>query len=107
MMCTLSEFWWIFLGIGVISALIVGSVPPEAWKAGLASGVIGFLCIVLLAIVGVAKNDLQCKEIKYQAVLDKRAGLVQECPDREKPGCQLKWIRYQKDSLGQYLRVLR
>ncbi len=107
MMCTFGEFSWVFLGIGVISALIVACAPPDAWKAGLASGVIGFLCIVLLAIVGGAKNDLRCKEMKYQAVLDKRPELVQECPDREKPGCQLKWIRYQKDSLEQYLRVLR
>ena len=107
MMCTFGAFWWVFLFACAISFCVLILVPSETAKVALVVGIICFASIVLLIIAGSAKSDLRCKEMKYQAVLDKRAGLVQECPDREKPGCQLKWIRYQKDSLEQYLRVLR
>lgn len=106
-MCAFAEFWWIFLFGGVISAFVLILAPSEATKAGLISGAVCLLCIVLLVMAAGAKNDLRCKEMKYQAVLDKRPELVQECPDREKPGCQLKWIRYQQDSLNKYLHVLQ
>ena len=106
-MCAFGEFWWIFLAVGVLAATVLVIAPMDATKAGLISGAICLLCIVLLVIAGGAKNDIHCKELKYQSVLDKRAGLVRECPDREKPSCQLQWIRYQQDSLSKYLRVLQ
>ena len=106
-MCTFGELWWIFLAVGVLAAMVLVIAPMDATKAGLISGAICLLCIVLLVIAGGAKNDIHCKESKYQSVLDKRAGLVRECPDREKPSCQLQWIRYQQDSLSKYLRVLQ
>lgn len=106
-MCAFAEFWRIFLIIGIISAFVLILAPSEATKAGLISGAICLVCIVLLAIAGGAKNDLRCKELKYQAVLDRRPELVRECPDRAKPSCQVQWIRYQQDSLSSYLRVLQ
>ena len=106
-MCAFGELWWIFLAVGVLAAMVLVIAPLDATKAGLISGAICLLCIVLLVIAGGAKNDIHCKELKYQSVLDKRAGLIQECPDREKPSCQLQWIRYQQDSLSKYLRVLQ
>lgn len=106
-MCAFSEFWWIFLGICAISGFIIVMAPSDAQKTGLISGAICLLCIVLLVMAASAKYDIHCKELKYQGVLDKRAGLVQECPDREKPGCQLRWIQYQQDSLSRYLQVLQ
>lgn len=106
-MCAFAEFWPIFLIVCIISAFVAILTPSEATKAGLISCAIGILGIVLLGMATTAKNELRCKEMKYQAVLDKRPGLVQECPDREKPGCQLKWIRYQQDSLSSYLQVLQ
>lgn len=107
MMRTFGEFWWIFLIICAISVFVLIGAPSEATKAGLISGAICLLCIVLLVIAGGAKSDIHCKELKYQAVLAQRAGLVQECPDREKPSCQLQWTRYQQDSLNRYLHVLQ
>lgn len=106
-MCTFGEFWWIFLAAGVIATIVLIGAPSDATKAGLISGAICLLCIVLLVIAGGAKSDIHCKELKYQAVLDKRPGLVKECPDSEKYNCPLKWIRYQKDSLDAYRRVLQ
>lgn len=106
-MCAFGELWWIFLAVGVLAAMVLVIAPLDATKAGLISGAICLLCIVLLVIAGGAKNDIHCKELKYQSVLDKRAGLVRECPDREKPSCQPQWIRYQQDSLSKYLRVLQ
>ena len=106
-MCAFGELWWIFLAVGVLAAMVLVIAPMDATKAGLISGTICLLCIVLLVIAGGAKNDIHCKELKYQSVLDKRAGLVRECPDREKPSCQLQWIRYQQDSLNKYLHVLQ
>lgn len=106
-MCAFGEFWWIFLAVGVIATIVLIGAPSDATKAGLISGAICLLCIVLLVIAGGAKSDIHCKELKYQAVLDQRPGLVQECPDREKPSCQLQWIRYQQDSLNKYLHVLQ
>lgn len=103
-MCAFGEFWWAFLLVGTLSGCVLPLLPSDAMKAGL---VFGLMCLVALVIAGGANNGLQCKELKYQVVLDKRAGLVQECPNREKPSCQLKWIRYQKDSLDRYLRVLQ
>lgn len=97
-MCAFGELWWVFLA-GVVLAAPV--------SVRLISGAIGILCIVPLSISGGAKSDIHCKELKYQSVLDKRAGLVQECPDREKPSCQVQWIRYQQDSLNKYLHVLQ
>jgi len=106
-MCAFGEFWWIFLAVGVIAVFVIILAPTDATKTGLISGVVCLVCIVLLVIAGGAKSDIHCKELKYQAVLDKRDGLVQECPDREKPSCQLQWIRYQQDSLNKYLHVLQ
>lgn len=106
-MCAFGESWRIFLAVGVLAAMVLVIAPMDATKAGLISGAIGLLCFVLLVIAGVAKDDIRCKELKYQSVLDKRAGLVRECPDREKPSCQLQWIRYQQDSLSKHLRVLQ
>lgn len=106
-MCAFGEFWWIFLAVAVISALVIIAAPSEATKTGLISGAVCLVCIVLLVIAGSTKNDVHCKELKYQSVVDQRPELVRECPDREKPSCQLKWIRYQKDSLDKYLHVLQ
>lgn len=106
-MCAFGEFWWIFLFVAVIAVFVIILAPTEATKVGLISGAICLVCIVMLVIAGGAKSDIHCKELKYQAVLDKRAGLVQECPDRAKPSCQLQWIRYQQDSLNKYLHVLQ
>ena len=106
-MCAFGELWWIFLFVAVISVLVLIIAPLDATKTGLISGAICLLCIVLLAIAGGAKNDIHCKELKYQSVVDKRPELVQECPDREKPSCQVQWIRYQQDSLNKYLHVLQ
>lgn len=107
MMCTLGELWWIFLIIGVISVFVIIMAPTDAQKTGLISCAICLVCIVLLFIAGGAKNDVHCKELKYQSVVDRRPELVRECPDREKPSCQVQWIKYQQDSLSQYLRVLQ
>lgn len=98
MMCAFGELWWVFLAGVVLAALV---------SVRLISGAIGILRIVLLSIAGGAKNDIHCKELKYQSALDKRTGRVRECPDREKPSCQLQWIRYQQDSLNKYLHVLQ
>lgn len=106
-MCTFGEFWWAFLSVGVIAGFILVLVPSDAMKAGLISGAICLLSIVLLVIAGGAHNSLGCKEMKYQSVLERRPGLVRECPDREKPSCQVQWIKYQQDSLSKYLRVLQ
>lgn len=106
-MCAFAEFWWIFLIICIISPFVIVLAPSEATKAGLISGAIGLLSVVLLAIAGGAKDTLECKEMKYLSALDRRPELVQECPGREKPGCQLKWMRYQQDSLSRYLQVLQ
>ena len=106
-MCAFAEFWPIFLIVCVISGFVLILAPSEATKAELISGAICLLCIVLLVMAGGAKGDIHCKEMKYQSVLDKRTELIQECPDREKPSCQLKWIRYQQDSLSSYLHVLQ
>ena len=106
-MCAFGEYWGVFLFVGVISALILIAAPSEATKAGLISGAICLVCIVLLAMAGSAKSELSCKELKYQSVVDRRPELVRECPHRENPGCQLKWIKYQKDSLDKYLHVLQ
>lgn len=106
-MCAFSELWPIFLIICVVSVFVIILAPSDATKAGLISGAICLVCIVLLVIAGGAKSDIHCKEMKYQSVLDKRPELVQECPDREKPSCQLQWIRYQQDSLNKYLHVLQ
>lgn len=106
-MCTFGEYWGVFLFVGVLSGFVLIWLPPEAMKAGLISGAICLVSVVLLIIAGKAQNDIHCKALKYQAVLDKRPGLVQECPDREKPSCQLQWIRYQQDSLSKYLHVLQ
>ena len=65
------------------------------------------MCVVLLGIAAGAKNDLRCKEMTYLSALDRRQELVRECPTREGPGCQIKWIRYQQDSLSRYLQILR
>lgn len=106
-MCAFAEFWPIFLIIGIISFCVLILLPPNATKAGLISGSICLLCIVLLVIAADAKNDLRCKEMKYLSALDLRQELVRECPDKAKPGCQIKWIRYQQDSLSRYLQILR
>lgn len=108
-MCTFAEFWWIFSIIGVISLFATALAPAlrNATKAGLIPYAVFLVCIVALVISAGTKNDPRCKELEYQTMLDKRAGLVQECPDRTAPGCQIKWIRYQQDSLSQYLRVLQ
>lgn len=107
MMCAFAEFWWIFLAAGIVSGFILALGPSEEAKAGLISGAISVLCIVLLTIAGGAKYTPGCTEMKYQAMLDRRPELAQECPDREKPACQVKWIRYQQDSLSRYLQVLQ
>lgn len=106
-MCAFGEFWWIFLFVGVIAVIILIGAPSDATKAGLISGAVCLLCIVLLVIAGGAKGDIHCKELKYQSVVDKRPELVRECPDREKPSCQVQWIKYQQDSLSRYLQVLQ
>lgn len=106
-MCAFGEFWWIFLAAVALSFFIIIMVPSGAHKAGMAFGIICVVSIALLAVAGSAKSDLRCKEMRYQSVLDKRPSLAQECPDREKPSCLLKWIRYQQDSLNRYLRVLQ
>lgn len=107
MMCAFAEFWPIFLIIGIISFCVLILLPPNATKAGLILGSICLLCIVLLVIAAGAKNDLRCKEMTYLSALDRRQELVRECPTREGPGCQIKWIRYQQDSLSRYLQILR
>lgn len=106
-MCAFAEYWWVFLAVCVVFAIVLIMLPVQAEKAGLISGAICIVCIVLLIMAGSAKSDLKCKELKYQVVIDKRQELVRECPDRDKPGCQLKWVRYQKDSLIEYLHVLQ
>lgn len=106
-MCAFGEFWPIFLIICVIAVFVIILAPTDAQKGGLTAGAICLVCIVLLTIAGGAKNDIHCKELKYQSVVDKRPELVRECPDREKPSCQLQWIRYQQDSLNRYLHVLQ
>lgn len=107
MMCAFGELWWIFLACVVLAALVLALAPPDSTETGLISGAICLLCVVLLVIAGGAKRDIHCKELKYQSVLDKRPELVQECPDREKPSCQVRWIKYQQDSLNKHLRVLQ
>ena len=107
MMCAFSEFWPLFLIICAISVFVIILAPTDAQKVGLISGAVCLVCIVLLIIAGGAKSDIRCKELKYQSAVDRRADLVQECPDREKPSCQVQWIRYQKDSLDRYLQVLQ
>ena len=106
-MCAFGEFWWIFLFVAVIAVFVIISAPTEATKTGLISGAVCLVCIVLLVIAGGAKNDVHCKELKYQSVVERRTELVRECPDREKPSCQVQWIKYQQDSLSKYLRVLQ
>ena len=106
-MCAFGEFWWIFLFVAVIAVFVIILAPTEATKTGLVSGAVCLVCIVLLVIAGGAKNKIQCKELKYQSVVNQRAELVRECPDREKPSCQVQWIKYQQDSLSKYLRVLQ
>lgn len=106
-MCTFGEFWWIFLFVAVIAVFVIILAPTEATKVGLISGATCLVCIVLLVIAGGAKNDVHCKERTYQSVVNQRAELVRECPDREKPSCQVQWIKYQQDSLSKYLRVLQ
>ena len=106
-MCAFGEFWWIFLFVFVISALVIIGAPSEATKVGLISGAVCLVCIVLLVMAGSAKSDIRCKELKYQSVVERRTELVRECPDREKPSCQVQWIKYQQDSLSKYLRVLQ
>lgn len=106
-MCAFGELWWVFLAGVVLATLVLVLSPPDLTETGLISGAICLLCVVLLVIAGGAKSDIHCKELKYQSVLDKRPELVQECPDREKPSCQLQWIRYQQDSLNKYLHVLQ
>lgn len=106
-MCAFGELWWIFLAGVVLSTAVLILAPSDATKACSISSAICVLCIVLLLIAGGAKNNIRCKELKYQAVVERRPELVQECPDREKPSCQIKWIRYQKDSLDRYLRALQ
>ena len=98
MMCAFGELWWVFLAIVVLAALVFVRLISDATY---------LLCIVLLSIAGGAKSDIHCKELKYQSALDKRPELVQECPDREKPSCQVQWIRYQQDSLSKHLHVLQ
>lgn len=49
----------------------------------------------------------QCKARTYLSVVERRTELVRECPDREKPSCQVQWIKYRQDSLSKYLRVLQ
>lgn len=107
MMCTFAEFCPIFLGAGLTSLFVLLLLHSDATKAILILGAICASCVVLLVIAAYAKNDLRCKEMKYQSALDRRPELVRECPSREKPGCQIKWIRYQKDSLDSYLQVLQ
>lgn len=106
-MCAFGEYWGVFLFVGIISALILIAAPSDATKTGLISGTLCLVSVVLLIIAGGAQNDAHCKELKYQYVVDQRPELVRECPDREKPSCQLRWIRYQKDSLDKYLHVLQ
>ena len=106
-MCAFGEFWWIFLFVAAIAVFVIILAPTEATKVGLISGAVCLVCIVLLVIAGAAKKDLHCKELKYQSVVERRAELVRECPDREKPSCQVQWIKYQQDSLSKYLRVLQ
>lgn len=106
-MCAFSEFWPVFLIICVIAVFVIILAPTDAQKVGLTAGAVCLVGIVLLIIAGSAKNDIHCKELKYQSVVDRRAELAQECPDREKPSCQVQWIKYQQDSLSQYLRVLQ
>ena len=107
MMCTVSEFWWVFLAVAVISAFVLTGVPSEALKAGCIAGAICLLSVVLMFIAVGAYSDSRCREMRYQAVLERRTELVRECPDSEKYNCPLKWIRYQKDSLDAYHRVLQ
>lgn len=106
-MCAFGELWWVFLAGVVLATLVLALAPRDSTETGLISCAICLLCVVLLVIAGVAKSDIHCKELKYQSVLDKRPELVQECPDREKPSCQVRWIRYQQDSLNKYLHVLQ
>lgn len=106
-MCAFGEFWWIFLFVAVIAVFVIILAPTEATKTGLISGAVCLVCIVLLVIAGGAKNDVHCKERTYQSVVERRTELVRECPDREKPSCQVQWIKYQQDSLSKYLRVLQ
>lgn len=109
MMCTFAEFWWIFSIICIISLFATALAPAlrNTTKAGLIPYAVFLAGIVALVISAGAKNDPRCKEAKYQTVLDRRPGLVQECPDRAAPGCQIKWIGYQQDSLSRYLHVLQ
>ncbi len=108
MMCGFGEFSWVFVGVGVLAGLLIAILPTDTpTPVALTIGGIGILAFVLAAVAPAWSDDLQCKEARYQSVLDRRPELVRECPDREKPSCQLKWIRYQKDSLDGYLRVLQ
>ena len=107
MMCAFAEFWPIFLAVGLISSFALILLPSDATKAALISGAICTLGVVLLGIAAGAKNDLRCKEMKYLSSLDRRQELSRECPTREGPGCQIKWIRYQQDSLSRYLQILQ
>lgn len=106
-MCAFGEFWWIFLFVAVIAVFVIILAPTEATKTGLISGAVCLVCIVLLVIAGGAKNDVHCKERTYQYVVERRNELARECPNREKPSCQVQWIKYQQDSLSKYLRVLQ
>lgn len=105
-MCAFAEYWWVFLVVCVVFAFVIILAPSEATKTGLISGAVFLVSVVMLAVAGSAKNTLACKELRYQSVVDMRPELVRECPDREKPSCQVQWIKYQQDSLSKYLRVL-
>lgn len=102
-MCSFGEFWWVFLAAILLSFFIVIMVS----RGERVGALICFISVVLLLIAASAKNDPRCKELMYLRVLDRRAELARECPDRGNPRCQLRWIRYQKDSLSSYLRALR
>lgn len=107
-MCTFGEFWWALIGVGIVAALLIVMFPTDMHTSVvLTVGGIGILAFVLAAVVTGWRDDPRCKEMRYQSVLDRRPELVRECPGRESPGCQLKWMRYQKDSLDRYLRVLQ
>ena len=106
-MCAFGEFWWIFLAGAIIATIVLIWVPSDAMKAGLISCAVCLVCFVLLVIAGGAKNDIHCKELKYQSMVERCTELVRECPNREKPSCQVQWIKYQQDSLSKYLWVLQ
>ena len=103
MMCSFGEFWWIFLAAICLSFFIVIMVS----RGERVGALICFISTVLLLIAAISKNDPRCKARTYLSVVERRTELVRECPDREKPSCQVQWIKYQQDSLSKYLRVLQ